>query len=142
MGITIANLDQQGSEGGTQFMTEKVTSAMLDFLKTNVLNISEVTRTNKLTEILDMFSARKSEQVFVVQNSKKKGAQGVFVDMEYFQELLLYKQAVEDARDAIVYQTALERKDDTAEISLSSIVAENDLNIEEIMQLVGKVEIE
>lgn len=123
-------------------MQEKVTSKTLGFIKKNVLNISEVTRTNKLAEILNSFADTKSEEIYVVQNSRKKDAQGVFVDIEYFQELLVYKEVIEEAKDMIVLQMATERQRDVAEIPLATVIEKNGLDIQEILSLVDKAEIE
>ncbi len=119
-----------------------LTSRLFDFLKNNVLNISELTRTKKLTEILDQFAEGKSQEVYVIQNSKNRNAQGVLIDLEFFQELLMFRQWFEEAHDAVVYQMALERKDEEATISMAAVMKKNDLNVDEVMALVDEVEIE
>lgn len=44
----------------------------LNFLKTNVLSVTDLSRTKKLSEILDRFSNGVSDEVFVIQNAKRK----------------------------------------------------------------------
>lgn len=121
-------------------------ATILQFLRDNVLNISEITRQNKLTKILDSFAGGKSEEIFVVQNSKKKDARGILVDEEFFLDLLRHKQAyemaIESARDEIVYRTTLERKDKQATISLAEVIADNDLDLDDILETLDEMEID
>jgi hypothetical protein len=76
---------------------------MIEFLNENVYNISDITRHQKLAKILDSFSGTKSEEVFIVQNSKHKEAQAALIDVDYLLELLKYKDMVwELAKDELV----------------------------------------
>jgi len=117
-----------------------VSTNTLDFLKENVLTISDLTRTKKLTEILNSYADTVSQKIFIVQNSKNKKAQAVISDLEYFQELLKYKEAVDEAVEQLMYEVALERKDDAAEFSLAQIISDNGLDIRRILSLVKEVE--
>lgn len=45
----------------------------------------------------------------------------MIADLEFFEELLSYKEAVDDAIDQTMYQVALERKDEQADISLATV---------------------
>lgn len=117
--------------------SRSTTAEMLAFIKNQVLTVTDITRSTKLTEILDSYAAKlPSEEVFVVQNTRNKDAQAVIADLEYFQELLMYKEAVEQAIDEIMYQVASERKDNPAEIDLARVIADQDLDMERIMKLV------
>lgn len=117
--------------------SRSTTAEMLAFLKNQVLTVTDITRSTKLTEILDSYAAKlPSEDVFVVQNTRNKDAQAVIADLEYFQELLMYKEAVEQSIDEITYQVALERKDNPAEIDLAQVIADQGLDMERIMKLV------
>jgi hypothetical protein len=122
-------------EGKTSVSTDT-----LDFLKENVLTISDLTRTKKLAEILNSYADRVSRKIFIVQNSKNKKAQAVISDLEYFQELLKYKEAVDEAVEQLMYTVALERKDDAAEFSLAQIISDHGLDIRRIFSLVEEVE--
>ncbi|HUC93779.1 MAG TPA: hypothetical protein VMS09_17485 [Paenibacillus sp.] len=117
--------------------SRSTTAEMLAFIKNQVLTVTDITRSTKLTEILDSYAAKlPSEEVFVVQNTRNKDAQAVIADLEYFQELLMYKEAVEQAIDEIMYRVASERKDNPAEIDLAHVIADQDLDMERIMKLV------
>ncbi len=121
-----------------QFMSP----ALFAFIRNNVLSITELTRSNKLAEILNKFSEGVTEEVFVVQNTKSKDAKGVFIDLEFFEELLRYRQLVEEAKDRAMYKMALKRKDDSADIGLAAVLEQHDLNVEDIVALVDEVDIE
>lgn len=64
----------------------------------------------------------------------------MIADLEFFEELLSYKEAVDEAMDQMMYQVALERKDDPAEIPLAQVVSELDLDVSRIARLSEFVE--
>lgn len=113
---------------------------ILDFIKKNVLNISEITRTTKLTQILDSYANKISDEFFVIQNTRNKEAAGVLSDLEYFQKLLMYEQAVESAIDEVIYEMALERKDDVADIHLGDVIDELNLDANEILKMAEEMD--
>lgn len=110
-------------------------SDVLKFVKDHVLNISDLTRTSKLAEILELYADKTSDELFVVQNTRNKNGRAVIADLEFFEELLSYKEAVDNAMDQIMYQIALERKDEQAEIPLAQVISELDLDVNRIAQL-------
>ena len=107
----------------------------LKFLKERVLNIQDITRSKKLTQILDSYAERVSDEVFVIQNDRKKDARAVIADLEYFEELLMYREAVEQAIDDGMDEVARERKDTTADIPLDQVVAGLDLDVDRIVAM-------
>ena len=107
----------------------------LKFLKERVLNIQDITRSTKLTQILDSYAGRVSDEVFVIQNDRKKDARAVIADLEYFEELLMYREAVEQAIDDGMDEVARERKDTIADIPLSQVVAGLDLDVNRITEM-------
>ena len=115
-------------------------SDVLKFVKDNVLNISDLTRTSKLAEILELYADKMSDELFVVQNTRNKNGRAVIADLKFFEELLRYKEAVDDAIDQIMYQIALERKDEQAEISLAQVISELGLDVNRIAHLSKVVE--
>ena len=118
----------------------RVTTDVLKFLNERVLSVTQLTRKNKLTEILDSYSQEeKSTDVYVIQNTKKPG-KAVIADLEYFQELLAYKEAVDWALDHAIEEIALERKETIADIPLAKVIQDNQLDVDRIMQLVNEVE--
>jgi len=135
----------QTSKGGKRMgsaMADKhrVTTDILKFLNERVLSVTQLTRTKKLTEILDSYSTQeKSTDVYVVQNVKKPG-KAVIADLQYFQELLAYKEAVDRALDLAIEEVALERKETVADIPLAQVIQDNQLDVNRIMKLVEKVE--
>ncbi|WP_438313171.1 hypothetical protein [Sporosarcina sp. FA9] len=111
-----------------------VSSDTLDFLKNNVYNITDVTRHNKLTEMLDRFSINETEEVFIIQNAKNKNAKGVFLDLKYFEELLATKEALDNALDEIIEDIAVQRMNSEANLSLKDVFAEDDIDFEQLMK--------
>lgn len=132
-------------EGGILNMPayRSLTSEFLKFYKNNTLNITDITRSSRLTEILNSFStAIPNEEVFIVQNTKIKNAQAVLADLDYFEELLMYKEAVELAMDEVVYQMTLERKDEIANIPMAKLIEDNNLDFDRILSLVDDEDFE
>nr|WP_234028506.1 hypothetical protein [Lentibacillus sp. Marseille-P4043] len=110
-------------------------SNTLDFLRKNVLNVTDLTRSNKLSEILDSFSNGMSDEVFVIQNGKKKDAQAVMVDFEYFEQLLHFKEILEESLDKVAIEEANTRANKPANNSLSDTFDKEDINMNELMEL-------
>lgn len=118
-----------------------ITSDFFRFLKEQVLTVTDLTRSSKLTDILDMYASSKDvEKVFVVQNSRNKDAQAVLVNLDYFQELLLDKEAIEEAMDQVIYEIALERKDEVADIPLAEVIRVNNIDLQAIKDMVENEE--
>lgn len=115
-------------------------SDILKFVRDNVLNVSDLTRTSKLAEILELYAANTSDELFVVQNTRNKKGRAVIADLQYFEELLHYKEAVDAAMDQIMDQIAVERKDEHADISLAQVITQLDLDVARIVQLSEVVE--
>ena len=123
--------------------TGNINSDTIRFIQENVLNVADLARTTKLTEILDRYADRKSTEAYVIQNGRTRNAKGVLIDLEYFEELLLYKEAIEEAMDQIVYKVALDRKDASADISLEQAIQELDFDsqdLDDVIKLVEEVE--
>lgn len=116
-----------------------VSPDLIDFVKSNILNISQVSRSTKIAEILDGF-AEDSNEIYIIENSKKKGAMGAIVNVEYLKALLKCRDIVEEAIDAHMYHVALARQNDAADIPISQIIADNNLDINEIMKIVDEIE--
>jgi len=115
-------------------------SDVLRFVKDNVLNISDLTRTSKLAQILELYADKTSDELFVVQNTRNKNGRAVIANLEFFEELLSYKEAVDEAIDQTMYQIALERKDEPADISLAQVIAELGLDVNRIAHLSEVIE--
>lgn len=118
---------------------KNVTTDILKFLSEQVLTVTQLKRTKKLSEILDSYGKEKSTDVYVVQNTKKPG-KAVIVDLNFFQELLAYKEAIDWSIDQVIEEVALERKDTTANIPLSQVVEENQLDVGRIIKMVEELE--
>ncbi len=115
-------------------------SDVLKFVKDHVLNISDLTRTSKLAEILELYADKTNDELFVVQNTRNKNGRAVIANLEFFEELLNYKEAVDEAIDQTMDQIALERKDEPADISLAQVIAELGLDANRIAHLSDVVE--
>ncbi len=114
-----------------------VTSSTLDFLQNNVYNITDLTRSNKLTEILEKFSSEMTEEVFIVQNAKNKDAKGVFLDLEFFQELLKYKEVFDQSLDTVLLEEADARKNEEATLSLTDIFDDDEIDFDQLLKEIG-----
>lgn len=118
----------------------------LNFLRKNLLNVSDVARTKKLTEILNSFAGAKSEEIFVVQNSKSKDAQGALIDVDYLLELLQYKalfdETLEETANEMLIQTVQERQGAVATKTLGEVADHFNVSWEEIAEAKGRVEID
>lgn len=119
--------------------TAAISPEFINFVKSNILNISQISRSTKITEILDGFAEDKTE-IFIIENSKKKNAKGALISLDYLQVLLEYGKIIEDIIDTHMYKIALERQDDTADIPLAQIIADNGLDIDEILVLADEIE--
>ncbi|OUM91104.1 MAG: hypothetical protein BAA00_16600 [Parageobacillus thermoglucosidasius] len=120
---------------------DAINSSMFEFLRKNVMNVTDLVRGNKLSEILDYFSRGQSEEVFVVQNGKKKNAMAVIVDLEYFEQLLRIKEIIDESLDQVVLEEAYERANKPADLSLADVFEEDEINVDEIIRALREDEI-
>ncbi|WP_244504402.1 hypothetical protein [Salibacterium halotolerans] len=111
----------------------KVNTNTLDFLRKNVYSVTEITRQTKLSEILDLYSGEVTDEVFVIQNGKKKNAQAVIADLEYFEELLTIKEEVDQAFDQIALEEAGARVNYKADLALSDVFDEEDVDVDSLL---------
>ncbi len=118
----------------------KTVADTIQFVKESMLTVSDLTRTKKLTEILNSYADRSSRAVYIVQNSKNRQARAAIADLDYFQELLRYKEAVDAATDEIMHEIILERMDDVADIELEKVIADFNLDEKRILELVNLIE--
>lgn len=112
----------------------------LSFVREHVLNVSDLTRTKKLAQILNGYAGRQSDEIYVVQNARNRDGQAVISDLEYFEELLTYKDAVDDAIDELIDEVVIERKDEVADISLAEVIENLGLDVKQIAALSDEVE--
>lgn len=90
---------------------EKPTGVPLDLLDPilkNVINVSEVSRTEKLSEILDSYANKQNNDIYTIQNTDNKQARGIVVDLDYFLELIYIKRLVEESAAVSVDPAALD----------------------------------
>ena len=120
--------------GGLLDMTP-IRSDVLRFVKENILSVSDLTRTKRLGDILKSYSGEVTDTIYVIQNSHQKDGQAVIADLEYFRELLVYKEMVDQAIDHIMYAVALERKDDVTDIPLATVIEQFGLDVDRILAL-------
>lgn len=129
---------------GVNLMDKKkrVESNTFSFIKENILTITDLTRTNKLSEILNQYAGKETSEVYVIQNVKNRDAVGVLVDMEHYQRLLRLQEIIEETTDAYMYQVALERKQDKAVIPLSEVVNNDDFDLNELKNSLEDIELD
>lgn len=119
-----------------------ITSTTLNFVKENVLNITELTRTNKLSEILNKYAGEETSEVFIIQNNKNRNAVGVLVDLEHYQRLLRIEEAVEQSIDETMYQIAVERINEKADIPLTDVIGNEDFELNSLLKSLPDVELD
>lgn len=119
-----------------------ITSNTLNFVKENVLNITELTRTNKLSEILNKYAGEETSEVFIIQNNKNRNAVGVLVDLEHYQRLLRIEEAVEQSIDETMYQIAVERINEKADIPLTDVIGNEDFELNSLLKSLPDVELD
>lgn len=66
------------------------------------LNATDIADKRKLLEILYRFSAGTKEKTLLVQNRENPKEEGILISLEYFEELLSYKEAVQEVFDYLV----------------------------------------
>lgn len=118
------------------------TLSHLEFLKDHVFGITDITRTNKLSEILNRFSGKETSEIYIIQNAKNKDAAAVLTDVEYFEHLLEIKNVFEGLVDAYMFQVATERQADVADIDLFQALQGEKFSFDEIMELADEIEID
>lgn len=125
---------------------EPISSTMLDFIKNNVLSITDLTRTNKLSEILESYANKKSEEIYIVKNNRNRDAQGAIVDVELLTELLAMREAVFAAADTMIERIATDRVENfQPQTSLSNALHQMDLeeiDVDEILKLSRNLELD
>lgn len=123
-------------------LKKRGTLSHLEFLKENVYGITDITRTNKLSEILNRFAGKETSEIFVVQNAKNKNAAAVISDLEYFEHLLDVKEFFEEIVDSYMNQVTIERENDTADIPLVNALEGEEIDFENILALANEIEID
>lgn len=92
----------------------------IDFARDHVVNITDITRTKKLSEIMDYLSTQDGrDDVYIIQNSKKKDAAVVLAEVEHYKELLKYKERFDQLQDQLVEMEAIARLDANPDGSIS-----------------------
>ncbi len=117
-------------------------SSTLNFLKKNVLSVTDLTRSNKLSEILNIYAGKETSEIFIIQNNKNRNAIGVLVDLEYYERLLRLQEAVEQVTDDYMYQLALARQHEKTDLSLGEVVELEDYNLDDLIAGLGEIEID
>lgn len=122
--------------------TRLVNSKTFNFLKENVLNVTDLTRSNRLSEILNKYAGEKTEEVYVIQNTKNRNAAGVLVDLEHYQDLIRMQELLEQTLDDYMYRIALERQGDDPSIPLTEVVEEGDFDFNELIKSIDGFELD
>lgn len=128
----------------SRYKSKRVTSKSLEFVKENTLSVTELTRTPKLTEILNKYAGKASDEIYIISSNKNKDAVGVLVDYERFLRLLKAEEIIEEVIDNHMFQVALERQQSQKQdyIPLNEVVQEDDFDIESLMANQDKFELD
>ncbi|MFC4779318.1 hypothetical protein ACFO9Q_21195 [Paenibacillus sp. GCM10023252] len=123
----------------------EITSSMIKFFQNNVLSVTDLTRSNKLSEILESFSNRKSEDIYLVQNTRNRSAMGAIIDVELLEELLAIRESIAGAVDEAVERSAADRVESfQAKYPISNVLFDmgiEDIDVDEIKKLSDELEI-
>ncbi|MEK3717052.1 hypothetical protein NSS64_03405 [Paenibacillus sp. FSL H8-0122] len=124
---------------------KNITTSMINFAKNNVLSITELTRKNKLSEILETFNDQKSEEIFLVKSGRQRDSMGAIINVEFLTELLQLRDKYYEAMDKAVEATALQRLETfEPNVSLAHALDEigvTDINLQEIQDMADELEI-
>ena len=115
-------------------VNKKPTSSTFRFLKENVLSVTDLTRTNKLSEILNQYAGEETTEIYVIQNHKNRNAIGVLVDLEHYERLLKIQEAVEQSTDEIMYEITIQRINEKADIPLGKVLDDSDFDLDELLE--------
>ncbi len=118
------------------------TSQTLNFLKDNVLTVTDLTRSNRLSEILNKYAGEETSEIYVIQNAKNRDATAVLVDLEHYVRLLKIQEVFEKTLDEHMYQIALQRKDEKAVLSLSEVIDANDFELDKLIDSITNLELD
>ncbi len=118
------------------------TSQTLNFLKDNVLTVTDLTRSNRLSEILNKYAGEETSEIYVIQNAKNRDATAVLVDLEHYVRLLKIQEVFEKTLDEHMYQIALQRKDEKAVLSLSEVIDANDFELDELINSITNLDLD
>ncbi len=125
---------------------EPINSSMLDFIKNNVLSITDLTRTNKLSEILESYANKKSEDIYNVKKNRNRDAQCAIVDVELLTELLAMREAVFAEADTMIERIATDRVENVQpQTSLSNALHQMDvkeIDVDEVLKLSRNLELD
>lgn len=142
--MILATQQQKGWEKMNDVIGKNnVDADTLEFLQKNVLNITDLTRTNKLSEVLNKFAEKETDEIFVVQNHKNKAASAALVDLKHYKKLLKLEEIFEQSIDEYMDHLALERKKDVADIPLRKVLEDDEkMDFEDILQNFDDIELE
>ncbi len=118
------------------------TSQTLNFLKDNVLTVTDLTRSNRLSEILNKYAGEETSEIYVIQNAKNREATAVLVDLEHYVRLLKIQEVFEKTLDEHMYQIALQRKDEKAVLSLSEVIDANDFELDKLIDSITNLQLD
>ncbi|KUG05254.1 hypothetical protein ASZ90_017327 [hydrocarbon metagenome] len=118
------------------------TSQTLNFLKDNVLTVTDLTRSNRLSEILNKYAGEETSEIYVIQNAKNRDATAVLVDLEHYVRLLKIQEVFEKTLDEHMYQIALQRKDEKAVLSLSEVIDANDFELDKLIDSITNLDLD
>ena len=121
---------------------QKLSTDVLQFVENHVFNVTELVHSGKLGQILDTFAETKNEAIYIVQSDGKKSAKAVIVDLEFFKELLEYREAVESAMDEHMRGIVQSRMNDPADVLLSELLSETDASGDDFHRAYATVELD
>lgn len=123
-------------------MSKEIPASVLDFVRHNILQVTDLTRKGQLTKILDAYACKEGAEVYVVQNAKKPGAQAALVDLDLLKELLTLRELVEEAIDDLLVEDVKARLNDPATVSLAEAVERLGIDLDEVARLAESKETE
>ncbi len=137
------NIERMSVKVSVDYMKKPaIKSSTLNFLKENLLSVTDITRTSKLSEILNKYAGEETAEIYIIQNNKNREAVGVLVDLEHYERLLKTQEAVEQANDDYIYQVALHRKNELATIPISDVINEDNFNLDELIEDLPNIELD
>ncbi len=126
-------------------VNNKKLNKSLACVKDNILSISELKESSKLSEILNIYTGPISDRFFVIKNNNVKDAVGILLDYERFAYLLKIEEIMEEAIDNHMIKTVYSRKDiieHEEPVPLREVVQDDDFDFNTLQTNMDLIELE
>ncbi|WP_141434401.1 hypothetical protein [Bacillus sp. 03113] len=130
---------KRGYDSGTKLLRKGVGQGVSKFDKSHIQNGQHKNDLNKihwfrLLELENYISDQLKEKSILHFGNV------VITTKDRYSQLTSYEKAIDDAIDEIMYQTAIERQNDSVEIDIVDVINELELDANEILEILNELE--